>query len=188
MKRRGFVIGVSVCVILLALVLASCGESSSTTTTGPSATTATTAAAASSSTTGAANTAALDEYKGEMKAWVDRYDAELNKAVAVLETITDPMNATEEQIKGAQDFADLASEAASGLEDIQPPADLASAHQAYLDGLKTLTQGVQQYVKAMEARSSSALAEAMTSMSVGPQIEQAETALEQALGFKLTTD
>src|SRR3990172_2303527 len=165
MKRRGLLTGVSVCAILLALVLASCGEST-TTTTGTSATTATTAAAPGSSTTGAAGTATLDKYKEEMKGWVDKYDADLNEAVAVLETITDPLNATAEQIRGAQDFVDLASEAVSGLEDIEPPADLASAHQAYLGGFKTLTQGVQQFVNAMEERSASALADAMASMSV----------------------
>ena len=159
MKRKGLVVGLAVCALLLAGVLAGCGSSGT-----------------------------LDNYKKDMKAWVDKYEAELTQRVAVLETITDPLAATDEQIKGAQDFVDLASAAASALEDIKPPEDLASAHQTYVDGAKTMTQGVQQFVQAMKDKSSSELSAAMKAMSAGDQIQQAETTLEQALGFKLTSD
>ena len=106
----------------------------------------------------------------------------------MLGTITDPMNATKDQIKGTKDFASLAAEAASSLKDIQPPTDLASAHQAYATGLNTMITGLQQYAKAMEEKSASGLADALASMSVSSQIDQAETTLEQAVGFKLSSD
>jgi len=190
MKRRGFVVGIAVCVVLLVVVLAGCGGTATNpTTTSPSGTTATTAAAASSSaTTVAASTDALAKYKDDMKAWVDKYDAELTTKVAVLGTITDPMNATKDQIKGAKDFQSLVAEAASELQGIQPPADLASEHKAYADGVNGMSIGLTKYIKAMEEASTSGLADAMASMSVTSQIDQAETTLEQALGFKLSSD
>ncbi|MFH1485211.1 MAG: hypothetical protein ABIH46_03995 [Chloroflexota bacterium] len=184
MKRSGLVIIMGVCAVLLFAVLAGCGGTASN-----PATTATTAGATSTSaSTAAGSSDALAKYKTDMKAWVDKYDADLTKKVAVLETILDPLNATEDQIQGTKDFTNLAAEAASSLEDIQPPADLASAHQAYTGGLKTMITGLQQYAKAMEEKSASGLADAMASMSVSDQIGQAETTLEQALGFKLSSD
>ena len=123
-----------------------------------------------------------------MKAWVDKYDAELTKRVDVLGTITDPMNATKDQINGAKDFQSLMAKAASDLQGIHPPADLAADHKAYADGVNTMSSGLVKYVKAMEDASPSGLADAMASMSVSDQINQAETALEQALGFKLSAD
>lgn len=198
MKRRGLVVIMTACAVLLIAALVGCGgAANSPTTSGPSATTATTAGAtstsasvATSTSAGAAagNTDVLGKYKVDMKAWVDKYDADLTEKVAVLGTIMDPMNATEDQIKGTKDFARLAAEAASSLKDIQPPADLASAHQAYAGGLNTMITGLQQYAKAMEEKSASGLADAMASMSVSGQIDQAETTLEQALGFKLSSD
>jgi hypothetical protein len=190
MKRRGFAIGIAVCVVLLVVVLAGCGGTAANpTTTSPSGTTATTPATTSSSaTTVAVNTDALAKYKADMKAWVDKYDAELTKRVDVLGTITDPMNASKDQIRGAKDFQSLMSEAASDLQGIQPPADLSSNHKAYADGVNTMSIGLAKYIKAMEEASPSGLADAMASMSVSDQINQAETTLEQALGFKLSSD
>jgi predicted small secreted protein len=190
MKRRRFAIGIAVCLVLLAVVLTGCGETAAgPTTTSPSGTAATTAAVTSSSaTTAAANATALGKYKDEMKAWVDKYDAELTKSVEVLGTITDPMTATEDQIKGARAFQSLMAKAASDLQEIQPPADLASDHKAYADGVTTMSVGLAKYVKAMEDASTTGLADALASMSVSEQINQAETALEQVLGFKLSAD
>jgi uncharacterized phage infection (PIP) family protein YhgE len=189
MKRRGFVIGLAV---LFALILAGCGgtatSATSATTASTSGTVTTAAATKSSATTVVANTDALATYKAEMKAWVDKYDAELTKRVDVLGTITDPLKATPEQIKGVKDFQSLMAEAASDLQDIKPPADLASDHKAYADGVTTMSIGLQKYTKAMEDASADELADAMTSMSASDQIAQAEATLEQALGFKLTSN
>jgi hypothetical protein len=189
MKRRGLVIGIAVCVVLLVVLLAACGGTATSATTATTSGTVTTAAATSSSaTTVVANTDALAKYKSDMKAWVDKYDAELTKKVDVLGTITDPLKATPEQIKGAKDFQSLMAEAASDLQDIKAPADLASNHKAYADGVTTMSSGLQKYTKAMEDASADELADALASMSVSEQINQAETALEQALGFKLSSD
>jgi hypothetical protein len=65
---------------------------------------------------------------------------------------------------------------------------LASNHKAYADGVNTMSIGLAKYIKAMEEASPSGLADAMASMSVSDQINQAETTLEQALGFKLSSD
>ncbi|MCL5734593.1 MAG: hypothetical protein M1274_03235 [Actinobacteria bacterium] len=215
MKRWTLLTGVTVCAMVLAAFFSGCGGSGSNTaisaptattatTPGPaettvptgsdsSATTAagssvTTAAGSSATTVGVADTEAFAKYKQEMQGWVEKYDADLTESVGALEEVTDPLNATDEQIQKVKDFADLTTKAAADLQDIQPPEEVASSHKAYADGVTTMATGFQQLVKAMQDSDATSLQAALTSLSGGDQLEQAETSLEQLLGFKLTSE
>jgi hypothetical protein len=204
MRQAKPLIWAAVCAVLLVVLLTGCGGGTDTTTTvAAEVTTSTTAAAGSVDTTIAgtattagstgasiavADTEALEKYKTEMQAWVDKYDAELNEKVAALESITDPTNATPEQIKGAQEFAEATAVALGDLEKIEAPTELKAAHQAYVDGLKSMASGLEQFAKALESKKAEDLQAAMMAMAAVGDINAAEAVLEQALGITLTSD
>jgi hypothetical protein len=205
MRRRTVLIGAAICVVIVALFATACGGGSDTTTTAPTVTSATSAdptdatatttadatattASGTTSSIAVADADALAKYKGEMEKWVAKYDTKLNASVGALETITDPTNATAEQIQGAKDFADVMGKAAEDMQKIEAPEELAATHKAYADGLTTMATGFDQFVKALESKSTEDLAAAMASLSVASQIDAAETVLEQSLGIQLTSD
>ena len=82
MIRRGLIVVMTVCAVLLSAALVGCGgTANSPATSGPSVTTATTAGATSTSASAATSTTAsaaasntdvLAKYKVDMKAWVDK--------------------------------------------------------------------------------------------------------------------
>lgn len=160
LKRTGLLICVAMLVMALAAGIAGCG--------------------------GGADP--LETYKGEMQAWVDKYQADLTESSAALDTITDPMNATDEQIQGVKAFSELMNQAITGLDGIKAPDDLAAAHKDYVDGIKTMSSGFAIFVEAMDSGDATKFQEAMTALASGPDIEKAETTLEEALGFKLSND
>jgi hypothetical protein len=190
MKRRKALVALIICGAAFAMILASCGGAANTTTSSAApVTTGTTASeAGGGGATAPASPGVLAKYKQDMQTWVDKYNGQLTEKASVLDGISDPLSATSDQIMGVKDFASLIGEASASLKGIQPPADLSSAHQAYAEGMSTLATGLQQYAKAMQDNSATELAAAMTPMAAAAQIDDAETTLEQALGFKLTPD
>ena len=63
------------------------------------------------------------------------------------------MNVAEEGIKAVNDLAGLIDEVAGDLEDIEPPAELSSAHADYVASLKDMALGIGHFAEAVKGGS-----------------------------------
>lgn len=76
---------------------------------------------------------------------------------------------------------------ASDLGDIQPPAEVSSAHSDYLGSLAGMALGANQFLQGMKDRSPSVIEEASAILSAAAEKgTPARDALEKALGFPLS--
>ncbi len=176
-------------VALLLIPLTACGEGTADSQT-EGAAVETTAAAVDTTSTTAQGTNDLESYSAQMKDWYAEYEGPLEAGAMALFAIADPLTATEEQVQTLKDFGSLlVDDMAGDLERIQPPADLASAHAAYLGVLKGMGQGLVELAGAVGEKDMSAIAAATDAM--GALITEGESSrqvLEEALGFSLGSD
>jgi hypothetical protein len=164
-----------------------------TTTTARAATTARTTTSTARTTTSTTSTTSttlspLESYRGEMRAWRNRYAADLRTGYAVISSMENPLHASKEEIQAAKDLDWSLSNMVRDLRGIQPPPGLSSAHAAYLASLEKLARGVHELAAALEEgkamRSFTAMATIAAAWQEGAT---ARSTLEQALGFSLSS-
>lgn len=187
--RKYLVITVAVAVSCV-LVLAGCGgEEASSDTSSPVPAESVTSAEGATSTTRVTPTTeadALEAYKVKMKEWQGEHDTRIKEGAEAMSAIADPFTATEDDIKAMSQFADAIRAAANGLQDIEPPADLSSAHSEYRSTLETMAQGLGDLTQAIKDQDLSGLMEALSALEAGTESgTSARDTLEGALGFSL---
>ena len=158
----------------------------STSTVGPSSPTVTTATTATEAT--ATTVVGVRTYQTQMKTWYDKYqnDAKFQASLEAISTIQSPLNATQEDLKVAQDFDNVVHAVVGDLKKIEPPSQLASAHADYLQAWQGMAKGADQMLQALKAGGASDVNEAfLTLQSSQEQITQTQSTLENALGFEL---
>lgn len=185
--------------VLGIMCMAGCGSNEATTTapvpTSPATTTGVSPSTGEVATTSLSTTstmpasAELDKYRKAVKKWYDKYTPKMEETITLLDTLADPLDATEDDIKAAKRLAELMKDCASDFEEIKPPTDLASAHGEYLRALQSMATGSQQLYEGLKSKSASSIMDAFFSMnSAAESGEKGLRTLEQALGFPLRNE
>jgi hypothetical protein len=190
-------IGIIMLLAALAAGVAGCGPTDSTTTTaaprnavetGPSQTTTaavtTTIAPGPAGLSGpfsATSSPLLDQYRTDMRAF--------GQALADLPTTNDPSTFTDvttvtsAQLQAAKDYVSGIHNAVAQLTAIEPPAEIAAAHQAVLAGIEALAATTDKLIVAMEDKDQAAFDAALTEGQAAVQALQASMeALSSLLG------
>lgn len=129
----------------------------------------------------------LEAYRAEMRAWRNRYGAELGKSYGVIGAMRDPVRPSAEEVQAATDLDLVLADMVDDLEDIKPPPVLAATHAAYLDSMQEMADGAHDLSEAMKGKRAIRTLAAMTTLAVAwEKGEPARTALESALGFSLS--
>jgi hypothetical protein len=123
-----------------------------------------------------------------MRARKNKYAADVEKSYQVISGMRNPLNPSEEEIQAAKNLDALMDGMVSDLADIQPTPELASTHADYLASLRKLAGGAHDLAQALEDDAAFRTLAAITSIAVAcDQGTPARTALEQALGFSLSS-
>jgi hypothetical protein len=190
LSRWSMVVG---CVLVFSFLVVACGSDENQAASeedqgaSQSTTTMSLVETSTSATTTSATSTTLGEQEGyaaEMQKWFDKYEEDLDTKADALGDIEDPFSAPDQAVQVVEDFADLMDQAADDLEDIEPPAQLSSAHSDYLAALNDMATGLSQFAKALKDIDLSTVLEA--SMLLETATEKGTTALsaiEDALGF-----
>jgi N-acetylneuraminic acid mutarotase len=191
--------------LAMASVVAACGGPLGTTTTEPATTTsqaASTTTIASTSTTAVPTTttvaqttttesaAALAEYRRQMRALWDRYDAKMNVLGRALEGV-DFQNPSNGEIETLQVFGRVLRDFVTDLGDIDAPQSLAAAHAAYLDGNRKMYAAYNQMIEGLSTNSPTAILRGLAALMKYLEEEDesttaAEASLRKALAFHLS--
>lgn len=182
--------------LLLVLLIASlavvafasaCGGSETTTISGAATSIQTMTTAAPTTTAPAA--ANIETYRAEMKTLWDQYGPTLTTMDDAIDLV-DPTNLSETEVQAVQSFLDALKGFAGGLQKIEAPAEVATAHAKYTDVLSRLATGFDEFLTATKAGDSNGAMTALTA--IGALFEQEDAAmteatatLEKALGFSL---
>lgn len=163
-------------------------------TTAPPATVATSTTlspATGASTTTTVQASALDIYRDQMRAWKNRYAADMQENYNILSDMSNPLEPTDQQVKAARTLADLMDDLVADLKAVQAPVELSSAHAAYVASLDDMHGGVDRLAAGLENggfMGSIDIARAFTTIYAADRDgNEPRTALEQALGFSLTS-
>lgn len=187
--QKYLIVAVTV-VVSLALVLVGCGgEEASSDSSSPAAAESAVSTESVPSTTTAAPTTeadALEAYKARMKEWQAEQEGNFQEGAEAMSAIEDPFNATEENIKAMDQFADAIRGAADDLKDIDAPSDLSSAHSEYRSTLETMAQGMEDLAQAIKDQDLAGLMETLSGLEAVTETgTSARDTLEGALGFAL---
>jgi len=159
-------------VLVGTMVLVGCGSDETATTTSASvpsvsSTTGVEADAASTSTEVSppvTTVSALDAYKLQMKEWRDKHEARMESATESLDALDNPLLASDEDIKGLKDFAGVLDDVGGDLKDIEPPADLSTAHADYVATFNDMAQALGQLAEALKDKSLEAVLAVVSAM------------------------
>ncbi|MCX8032665.1 MAG: DUF4352 domain-containing protein [Thermoleophilia bacterium] len=137
----------------------------------------------SGATSSSANTG-LEDYKKAVKEWREKYVPKIEDAMAFLDSLDNPLAATDEQVEAAEDLATLTKESASAFGGIKPPVEAASAHNDYLTALEAFAAGFEQFSEGLKKKSFEDVAEALATLaSASENGEDARARLESVLGM-----
>jgi hypothetical protein len=129
----------------------------------------------------------LEAYRAEMRAWKNKYAADLQKDYETVSSMGNPLTASDTEVQAAVDLDVVMAEMVRDLAAIKPPPELSTTHADYLKFMENMADGARRLAKGLTEDKVFTTVRAIASLATTWQKGEAtRTAMEQALGFSLS--
>ncbi|MBN1632508.1 MAG: hypothetical protein JW990_22345, partial [Thermoleophilia bacterium] len=120
--------------------------------------------------------------------WKNTYAADMARYYKAVSGMKNPLKPSAAEVQAAKNLDALLADMVRDLEVIKAPARYMNLHADYLASMKELAQGVHDLAQALDDGTSYQIVKAIADIAITwEEDEPARTAMEQALGFSLSS-